>query len=68
MPVSALDSRVFRDLFGTKEMRDIFSDEFYVNRMIEVEAALARAQSQTGVIPPEAGDELTKQLRKAKIE
>lgn len=59
MSISALDSRVFRNLFGTQEMRDVFTDEAYVRRMIEVEAALARAQSKVGVIPPSAGHELT---------
>ena len=52
MPVSALDSRVFRNLFGTQKIRDLFSDEAYVKHMINVEAALARAQSKKGVIPP----------------
>ncbi|CAI7573845.1 unnamed protein product [Penicillium pancosmium] len=59
MSVSALDSRVFRNLFGTQEIRDIFTDDAYVKCLIEVEAALARAQSKTGVIPSEAGDSIT---------
>ncbi|KAI0593350.1 adenylosuccinate lyase [Biscogniauxia sp. FL1348] len=50
MAVSALDSGVFRNLSGTKEMRDVFSDKSYVKCLVEVEAALARAQSKTGVI------------------
>ena len=36
--------------------------------MIETEAALARAQSKVGIIPAEAGEELTKALEAAKIE
>lgn len=68
MSVSALDSRVFRNLFGTQEIRDIFTDEAYVRRMIETEAALARAQSKVGIIPAEAGEKLTKALNAAKIE
>lgn len=68
MSVSALDSRVFRNLFGTQEIRDVFTDEAYVWRMIETEAALARAQSKVGVIPVEAGEKLTKALSTAKIE
>lgn len=68
MSVSALDSRVFRNLFGTQEIRDVFTDEAYVRRMIETEAALARAQSKVGIIPPEAGERLTKALNAAKIE
>lgn len=68
MSVSALDSRVFRNLFGTQEIRDVFTDEAYVRRMIETEAALARAQSKVGIIPAEAGEKLTKALNAAKIE
>lgn len=68
MSISALDSRVFRNLFSTQEIRDIFTDEAYVRRMIETEAALARAQSKVGVIPPEAGRHLTKALNAAVIE
>lgn len=68
MSVSALDSRVFRNLFGTQEIRDVFTDEAYVRRMIDTEAALARAQSKVGIIPAEAGEKLTKALNAAKIE
>lgn len=68
MSVSALDSRVFRNLFGTQEIRDIFTDEAYVRRMIDTEAALARAQSKVGIIPADAGEKLTKALDEAIIE
>lgn len=68
MSVSALDSRVFRNLFGTQEIRDVFTDEAYVRRMIETEAALARAQSKVGIIPADSGEKLTKALNAAKIE
>ncbi|EHY61161.1 hypothetical protein HRR83_000921 [Exophiala dermatitidis] len=68
MAVSALDSRVFRGLFGTEEIRQVFSDEAYVRQMIEVEAALARAQSTVGVIPAEAGQAITDSLSNAYID
>lgn len=67
MSVSALDSRVFRNLFGTQEIRDIFTDEAYVRRLIETEAALARAESHVGVIPAEAGEVITSALKNAHI-
>lgn len=59
MAVSALDSRIFRNLFGTQQVRDIFTDEAYVRCLIEVEAALARAQAKEGVIPAGAGRAIT---------
>jgi adenylosuccinate lyase len=68
MAISALDSRVFRNLFGTQEIRDIFSDEAYVRQMIQTEASLARAESTVGVIPAEAGDVISEALYDAKIE
>ncbi len=62
MAISALDSRLFKDLFGTKEIRAVFDDEAYTRRMVEVEVALARAQSRTGVIPAETGAALAEKL------
>lgn len=59
--VSAIDSRVFRNLFGTEEARSIFSDEAYVRCMIDVEAALARAQTKVGIIPKDVGQVVTAQ-------
>jgi adenylosuccinate lyase len=40
--------------YGTKEMRDIFSEEGKLRRMLLVEAALAEAQARVGMVPPEA--------------
>ena len=68
MAVSALDSRIFRNLFGTQEIRDVFTDEAYVSSLIEVEAALARAEAAAGVIPPEAGTAITSTFASLKIE
>ena len=68
MSVSILDSRVFRDLFGTKEIRDVFSDEAFVRCMIETEAALARAQAKCNVIPHEAAHTITESSNAIEIE
>lgn len=68
MAVSAIDSRLFRNLFGTQEIRDIFSDESYAQCMIETEAALARAQSKVGVIPSNAGEIITEGFRDVSLE
>lgn len=68
MSVSALDSRIFRNLFGTQAIRDVFADSTYVQHMINVEAALTRAQSKTGVIPSDIGASLTEALNSVNIE
>ncbi len=67
MPVSAIDSRLFRNLFGTEEARAIFSDYAYIKCLIDVEAALARAESKERVIPADVGDAITAHTRIEKI-
>jgi 3-carboxy-cis,cis-muconate cycloisomerase len=59
-PSHMIDSRVFRDLYGSAEMRAVFADEAMVARWLEVEAALARAQSRLGLIPQDAADAITR--------
>ncbi|TPG38049.1 3-carboxy-cis,cis-muconate cycloisomerase [Roseomonas nepalensis] len=56
MPSTPFDSALFRDMFGTPEMRAVFSDEALVGRYVEVEVALARAEARCGIIPAEAAD------------
>lgn len=68
MNATAIDSRIFRNLFGTEEARQIFSDEAYVSRMIDVETALARAQAAVDVIPQEAAEAITTGCQVGKIE
>ena len=65
MASTVVDSILFRDAFGTQKMRSIFSDGALIQRYIDVEVALARAQAQCGVIPVEAAQEIA---RAAKIE
>jgi len=58
MPSTILDSAVFRDIFTTQAMRNVFSDENRVQKYLDFEAALARAQARLGIIPQEAADEI----------
>ena len=58
MPSTPLDSLLFRDMFGTPEMRAVFSDEALIGRYVEVEVALARAEARCGVIPAEAAERI----------
>jgi 3-carboxy-cis,cis-muconate cycloisomerase len=59
MSSTVFDSALFKDMFGTAEMRQIFSDEGYLGRCMEVEAALARAQAGIGMIPADAAQRIT---------
>ena len=68
MPVSVLDSRIWRNIFGTEDIRLIFEDKSYAYYMITVEAALARAQSKIGIIPPNVGEEISRSCHANKLE
>jgi 3-carboxy-cis,cis-muconate cycloisomerase len=62
LPVSStvVDSILFRDAFGTAKMRALFSDHALVQRYIDVEVALAKAEAQAGVIPAEAAETIAR--------
>src|ERR1700758_2696279 len=55
---TALDSLLFRDAFGTPEMRDVFVDRSTIARYVDVEVALARAEARCGVIPEAAAQQI----------
>jgi 3-carboxy-cis,cis-muconate cycloisomerase len=58
MPATAIDSVIFRDIFGSEAMRAVFSDERRVQYYLDIEAALARVQADLGIIPREAAEEI----------
>ena len=68
MPSTILDSAVFRDIFTTPAMRQIWSDENRVQKYLDFEAALARAQAKLGIIPKNAAAEIVKHCRADKID
>jgi hypothetical protein len=43
MPATALDSAIFRDIFGTEAMRQVWSDGNRIQKYLDFEAALAHA-------------------------
>src|SRR5580704_14378847 len=60
MPTSAIDSLVFRNMFGDSEVRQIWSDEYRTQCYLDWEAALARAQAGLGLIPQDAATEINR--------
>ena len=54
MPSSVFNSILYRDAFGTPEMRAVFCDEAFIKAAARVEIGLARVQGRLGVIPAEA--------------
>src|SRR3954453_24052172 len=55
---TGLDSMLFRDAFGTPQMREVFSDIATVARYAEAEVALAKAEAKCGAIPQDAADQI----------
>lgn len=53
-----IESKLFKDQFSTNEMREVFSDENLVQKWIDVEVALATAESDLAIIPKEAANEI----------
>ena len=66
MPALVTNSKIWGEMFGTKEMHLLFSDEGTTQLYLDVEAALARSQSKLNIIPKEAGEKIT-QVAKVEI-
>lgn len=63
MPSTAIDSLIHGCMFSTDEMREIFSDKSWVQKWLDTEAALAKAQAELGVIPQEKADIINEYAR-----
>ena len=63
MPASAYDSFYFRDRYGSPAMRAIWDDRAMVQRWLDVEAALAAAQAELGLVPASAAREIARRAR-----
>jgi len=57
MPILPIDT----GRYGSPEIRRVFEEETRFQRMLDVEAALARARAQVGDIPREAAEEIGRQ-------
>ncbi|MCI6989620.1 MAG: adenylosuccinate lyase [Campylobacter sp.] len=60
MASNVIDSRVFGVMFAENKMKQIFSDENKVQKWLDTEAALARAQAKLGIIEQRRADKITK--------
>jgi 3-carboxy-cis,cis-muconate cycloisomerase len=58
---TVVDSILFRDAFGTAKMRAVFSDHALIQRYIDVEVALAKAEARVGVIPADAAETIARE-------
>ncbi|MES2711195.1 MAG: 3-carboxy-cis,cis-muconate cycloisomerase [Pseudomonadota bacterium] len=68
MSVNPADQTVFGALYGTDAMRAVFAERAYLQRMLDVEAALARAQAKLGIVPDEAAATITAAADAARLD
>jgi adenylosuccinate lyase len=68
MPSSVFDAVLLKHLWGTDELRAIFSEENRVQKWYDYEAALARAQADLGIIPKAAAAEIAAKARVADVD
>ncbi len=59
MSVNPADSLLLGGLFGSDEMRAIFDERAFVQKMLDVEAALARVEARLGIIPESVAQAIT---------
>ncbi|MDF2876583.1 MAG: adenylosuccinate lyase [Sporomusa sp.] len=65
MACTMIESELFRDVFSTATMREIWDDRSIIQHWLDIEAALAESQAELGIIPSEIAREITE---KAKVE
>src|SRR4051812_21255351 len=63
MPTGTIDSAIFKDIFGTAAMQQVWSDSNRIQKYLDFEAGLARAQAKLTIIPQEACDEILKHVK-----
>ena len=63
MSTNPADGAVLGVLYGTEEMRAAVGERAWLACMLEVEAALARAESRLGIIPESAGPAISAAAR-----
>jgi 3-carboxy-cis,cis-muconate cycloisomerase len=63
MPTNPADSPILGTLYGSDAMRAVFDERAYFQRMLDVEAALARVQARLGIVPAAAAEAITRAAR-----
>ena len=68
MPAHVTDSIFFKDLYGSAAMRAVFDDLNLLQKWLDFEAALARAEAALGLVPTEAAQEITRKAVAANMD
>ena len=67
MSISLFDSKIYGELFRDDEISNLFSDSSEFNALIKVESALAKVESELGIIPKNTGNEIAQKLSNLKL-
>jgi len=59
MPILPIDA----GRYGTSEMKDIFDDQKKITYQLEIEGAVAKSQSEIGMIPKSAAQNIAKMAK-----
>ncbi|MCC7446933.1 MAG: adenylosuccinate lyase [Anaerolineae bacterium] len=68
MPAHVTDSIFFKDLYGSAAMRAVFDDLNLLQKWLDFEAALARAEAALGLVPIEAAQAITRKAVAANMD
>lgn len=68
MPSHPLDFQLQANYYATPELLAVFDEQRRMNRWLQVEAALALAQGELGIIPAEAANEINGKANLAHLE
>ena len=53
-----IDMLLYRDEYGSEEMRAIFNEQNIIKKWLRVDAAIARVEAELGIIPAAAAEEI----------
>jgi 3-carboxy-cis,cis-muconate cycloisomerase len=68
MAASIIDSSIFRNIFSSEAMRQVWSDENRTAKYLDIERALAVVQGRLGIIPKDAAEEIVRNCDIGKID
>src|SRR5699024_6196462 len=63
MPSHVIDMVMLKNTFGTEEMRNVWSDENRLQKHFDIEAALALAEGELGLIPKESAQKIAESAK-----
>ena len=67
MASHVLDFLILRNNFSTSEMRAVWSEQNRLEKQVDVEVALAKAEGELGMIPADVADEIVKKADASKL-